>query len=92
MLNNLFANAARGPGVSDFVRRHLSSELGFSKEHRDINIRRIDYVASEITKNGGIAMCAPIASYDAGRKDIRSMAQPLGGFVLVHGDTPRGVR
>ena len=44
-------------------------------------------MASEITKNGGIAMCAPIASYDAGRKDVRSMAQPLGGFVLVHGDT-----
>ncbi|MEL6774139.1 MAG: bifunctional sulfate adenylyltransferase/adenylylsulfate kinase, partial [Pseudomonadota bacterium] len=45
----------------DVVRKHLSSELGFSKEHRDINIRRIGYVASEITKNGGIAICAPIA-------------------------------
>jgi sulfate adenylyltransferase len=45
----------------DLVRKHLSSELGFSKEHRDINIRRIGYVASEITKNGGIAICAPIA-------------------------------
>jgi sulfate adenylyltransferase len=45
----------------------LSSELGFSKEHRDINIRRIGYVASEITKNGGIAICAPIAPYDATR-------------------------
>ena len=49
----------------DLVRKHLSSELGFSKEHRDINIRRIGYVASEITKNGGIAICAPIAPYDA---------------------------
>ena len=48
----------------DLVRKHLSSELGFSKEHRDINIRRIGYVASEITKNGGIAICAPIAPYD----------------------------
>jgi sulfate adenylyltransferase len=47
----------------DVVRKHLSSELGFSKEHRDINIRRIGYVASEITKNGGIAICAPIAPY-----------------------------
>jgi sulfate adenylyltransferase len=46
----------------DLVRKHLSSELGFSKEHRDINIRRIGWVASEITKNGGIAVCAPIAS------------------------------
>ena len=49
----------------DIVRKHLSSELGFSKEHRDINIRRIGFVASEITKNGGIAICAPIAPYDA---------------------------
>ena len=48
----------------DLVRKHLSRELGFSKEHRDINIRRIGYVASEITKNGGIAICAPIAPYD----------------------------
>src|SRR4029077_11793538 len=47
----------------DLVRKNLSSELGFSKEHRDINIRRIGYVASEITKNGGIAICAPIAPY-----------------------------
>ena len=65
----------------DFVRKHLSSELGFSKEHRDTNIRRIGYVASEITKNGGIAICAPIAPYDAVRKHVRSMVQPLGGFV-----------
>ena len=68
----------------DLVRKHLSSELGFSKEHRDINIRRIGYVASEITKNGGMAICAPIAPYDAIRKEVRQMIQPLGGFVLVH--------
>ncbi len=68
----------------DLVRKHLSSELGFSKEHRDINIRRIGYVASEITKNGGIAICAPIAPYDATRKDVRSMIEPVGGFILVH--------
>ena len=72
----------------DLVRRNLSSELGFSKEHRDVNIRRIGYVASEITKNGGIAVCAPIAPYDAVRKDVRAMIEPLGGFVLVHVDTP----
>ncbi len=68
----------------DLVRKHLSSELGFSKEHRDINIRRIGYVASEITKNGGIAICAPIAPYDSIRKEVRQMIEPLGGFILVH--------
>jgi len=72
----------------DLVRKHLSSELGFSKEHRDINIRRIGYVASEITKNGGIAICAPIAPYDSVRKQVRQMIEPHGGFVLVHIATP----
>jgi sulfate adenylyltransferase len=72
----------------DLVRKHLSSELGFSKEHRDINIRRIGYVASEITKNGGIAICAPIAPYEATRKAVRDMVEPVGGFVLVHVATP----
>jgi sulfate adenylyltransferase len=68
----------------DIVRKHLSSELGFSREHRDINIRRIGFVASEITKNGGIAICAPIAPYDSIRKEVRGMVQPHGGFILVH--------
>ena len=72
----------------DIVRKHLSSELGFSKEHRDINIRRIGFVASEITKNGGIAVCAPIAPYDLMRKEVRNMIEPWGGFVLVHVATP----
>jgi sulfate adenylyltransferase len=72
----------------DLVRKHLSSELGFSKEHRDINIRRIGYVASEITKNGGIAICAPIAPYDSTRKAVREMIDPFGGFILVHIATP----
>ena len=72
----------------DVVRKHLSSELGFSKEHRDINIRRIGFVASEITKNGGIAICAPIAPYDATRKDVRAMVEGGGGFILVHVATP----
>jgi sulfate adenylyltransferase len=72
----------------DLVRKHLSSELGFSKEHRDINIRRIGYVASEITKNGGIAICAPIAPYDSVRKQVREMIAPHGGFILVHVATP----
>ncbi|HVS23973.1 MAG TPA: bifunctional sulfate adenylyltransferase/adenylylsulfate kinase [Gammaproteobacteria bacterium] len=72
----------------DVVRKHLSSELGFSKEHRDLNIQRIGYVASEITKNGGIAICAPIAPYAATRKLVREMIEPLGGFVEVHVATP----
>ena len=72
----------------DIVRRHLSSELGFSKEHRDINIRRIGFVASEITKNGGIAICAPIAPYDSVRREVRAMVEKGGGFHLVFVDTP----
>jgi sulfate adenylyltransferase len=72
----------------DVVRKYLSSELGFSKEHRDINIRRIGYVASEITKNGGIAICAPIAPYDSVRREVRRMIEKRGGFILVHVSTP----
>jgi len=72
----------------DVVRTHLSSELGFSKEHRDLNIQRIGFVASEITKNGGIAICAPIAPYDEVRQSVRQMIEPLGGFNLVHVSTP----
>jgi sulfate adenylyltransferase len=68
----------------DLVRKHLSSELGFSKEHRDINIKRIGYVASEITKNGGIAICAPIAPYAATRQAVRQMVESYGAFVEVH--------
>jgi sulfate adenylyltransferase len=72
----------------DIVRKHLSAELGFSKEHRDINIRRIGFVASEITKNRGIALCAPIAPYDATRKEVRSMVERGGGLILVYVSTP----
>ncbi len=72
----------------DIVRKNLSSELGFSKEHRDLNILRIGFVASEITKNGGIALCAPIAPYDHTRRQVRSGIEPEGGFVLVHIATP----
>ena len=68
----------------DIVRKNLSSELGFSKEHRDLNIRRIGYVASEITKNGGIAICAPIAPYAATRRAVREAIAPVGGFIEIH--------
>ena len=72
----------------DVVRQNLSSELGFSKEHRDLNIQRIGYVASEITKNGGIAICAPIAPYTRTRRIVRDMIEAEGGFVEVHVATP----
>jgi len=68
----------------DVVRKNLSSELGFSKEHRDLNIRRIGYVASEITKNGGIAICAPIAPYATTRRAVREDVEQFGAFLEVH--------
>ncbi len=68
----------------DIVRKNLSSELGFSKEHRDLNIRRIGYVASEITKNGGIAICAPIAPYATTRRAVREDIEAFGAFIEVH--------
>jgi sulfate adenylyltransferase len=84
-----------GRGVTlldgDLVRRNLSSELGFSKEHRDINIRRIGFVASEITRAGGVAICAPIAPYDTTRAQVRELVEPCGGFILVHVSTPLAV-
>jgi sulfate adenylyltransferase len=72
----------------DVVRKHLSSELGFSREHRDLNIQRIGFVASEITKHGGIALCAPIAPYRATRRRVREMVEAHGGFIEVHVATP----
>ncbi|MEL6169104.1 MAG: bifunctional sulfate adenylyltransferase/adenylylsulfate kinase [Pseudomonadota bacterium] len=68
----------------DIVRKNLSSELGFSKEHRDLNIQRIGFVASEITKNGGIAICAPIAPYATTRRSVREGIEQYGAFVEVH--------
>ena len=72
----------------DIVRKNLSSELGFSRAHRDLNIRRIGYVASEITKNGGVAICAPIAPYEATRSAVRQEIEAVGGFVEIHVATP----
>lgn len=71
----------------DIVRTHLSSELGFSKEHRSLNVKRIGYVASEITKNGGIAICAPIAPYEKDRAFNRNLISKLGGYIEVHVST-----
>jgi sulfate adenylyltransferase len=68
----------------DIVRKNLSSELGFSKEHRDLNIRRIGFVASEITKNRGVAVCAPIAPYRSVRREVRELIDPLGAFIEIY--------
>lgn len=75
----------------DIVRTHLSSELGFSQEHRKLNVRRIGFVASEITKNGGIAICAPIAPYKMDRRFNRELITPLGGFIEIYVNTPLSV-
>jgi sulfate adenylyltransferase len=72
----------------DIVRRNLSSELNFSKEHRDINVKRIGFVAAEITKNRGVAICAPIAPYEKTRLEIRNLIEDHGGFIEVHVSTP----
>ncbi len=72
----------------DIVRHNLSSELDFSKEHRDINVKRIGFVAGEITKNRGIAICAPIAPYAVTREAVRAEIEKYGGFVEVHVSTP----
>ncbi|GAB3687577.1 adenylyl-sulfate kinase [Nocardiopsis oceani] len=72
----------------DVVRRMLSKGLTFSREDRELNIRRIGYVASEITRHGGVAVCAPIAPYAAGRAEVRAMVEEFGDFFLVHVATP----
>ena len=72
----------------DIVRTHLSSELGFSKEHREINVKRIGYVASEITKNGGIAICAPIAPFKDSRQFNRLQIDQNGTYIQIYVSTP----
>jgi sulfate adenylyltransferase len=84
--------AAAGYGVTlldgDVVRTHLSAGLGFSKADRETNIRRIGWVAAEVTKHGGVAICAPIAPYASTRAAARAMVERYGRFVLVHVSTP----
>jgi sulfate adenylyltransferase len=72
----------------DEVRQHLSAGLDFSRADRDTNIRRIGWVAALVTKHGGIAVCCPIAPYDATRREVRAMVDVVGHFVLVHVATP----
>jgi sulfate adenylyltransferase len=75
----------------DLVRRLLSAGLSFSRQDRDLNIARIGYVATEVARHGGIAICAPIAPYAAARSAVRSMVSEVGDFVLVHVSTPLAV-
>ena len=75
----------------DIVRTNLSSELNFSKEHRNLNVTRIGFVASEIVKNGGVAVCAPIAPYPESRREARHMVEEYGGFIEIHVSTPLSV-
>lgn len=72
----------------DLIRAHLSSELGFSKEHRSLNVKRVGFVASEITKNKGIAICALIAPYEEDRKYIRDLINANGNFIEIYISTP----
>jgi sulfate adenylyltransferase len=72
----------------DLVRTHLSSELGFSREHRNMNVRRIAFVAAEITRHGGVAICAPIAPYADVRREARALVEAAGIFLLVYVATP----
>jgi sulfate adenylyltransferase len=72
----------------DLVRRLLSAGLTFSREDRDLNIARIGFVAAEVARHGGIAICAPIAPYAAARARVREMVSEVGDFLLVHVATP----
>jgi sulfate adenylyltransferase len=75
----------------DIVRRYLSSELSYSREHREINVQRIGFVASEITKNRGIAICAPIAPYEESRRYNRELISQYGGYIEIYMNTPLDV-
>jgi sulfate adenylyltransferase len=76
----------------DVVRRELSAGLTFSRADRDLNIRRIGWVAGEVARHGGLAICCPIAPYAAGRATARAQASAAGaGFVLVYVATPLAV-
>ncbi len=90
LVNRLLEEGSRPVTLldGDIVRTHLSSELGFTKEHRSINIKRIGYVASEITKNGGIAICAPIAPYEQDRAYNRKIISKEGGYLEIFVNTP----
>ncbi len=72
----------------DSVRRLLSHGLGFSRADRDLNVRRIGFVAAEVARHGGLALAAPIAPFADVRREVRELAEEVGEFVLVHVATP----
>ena len=72
----------------DLVRSLLSAGLSFSRADRDLNIARIGYVAAEIAKHGGIAICAPIAPFAQARAQVREMVSQVGDFLLIYVATP----
>ncbi|MCW2581818.1 MAG: adenylylsulfate kinase [Klenkia sp.] len=84
--------AAEGTPVTvldgDVVRTHLSSELGFSRADRDLNIHRIGWVAGEVVKHGGTVVIAAIAPFEEAREQARALVEAHGRFVLVHLSTP----
>lgn len=89
---NVTLNQQGGRSVSlllgETVRAELSSELGFSKTDRNVNIQRIGFVASELTKSGAAVIAAPIAPFESSRKQAREMVEKYGSFYLVHISTP----
>jgi sulfate adenylyltransferase len=89
---------ARGRTVTmldgDVVRTHLSRGLGFSREDRDENVRRVGFVASEIVRHGGLVVCALVSPYRETRDEVRAMVNATGGpgsFIEVYVDTPLDV-
>jgi len=93
LMNRLIEHTNRPVTLLDggAVRTNLSPELGFSKEDRDTNMRRIGFVAFEIMKHGGLCISSAIAPYDAARKEMRARIEAVGEFVLVHVATPISV-
>ncbi len=86
---------ARGRTVTlldgDVVRTHLSRGLGFSREDRDENVRRVGFVAAEIARHGGLVVCALVSPYSATRDEVRAMVDAAAGpgsFIEIHVDTP----
>ena len=89
LIAQLLEHASRPVTVldGDEVRKHLSRGLGFSREDRAANVTRIGYVASEIVRHGGIAVCAPIAPYADARAEARALVEAHGDFIEIHVDT-----
>ncbi len=75
----------------DIVREMLSSGLTFSRADRELNLRRIGYVAAEVTRHGGVCICAVIAPFRSAREEARNRISPIGGFYEIYLATPLAV-